>query len=301
MDFAIAGITASPLALLAWGLLIGLIFSMVGAAGGILASVGLISIFHVTDPNLVKPMAQFLTLLTPLIAVPHYYKKGQLVISLVILLGLGGIVGALIGSTLSATYLDDLSSFKPVFAIMTILIALQLIWELLPRERKATRADDASEMFQSMAAEGGDLHTIGVKHGRMSWRYIPFDFAGSQFGYAPWKPFVAGMLFAIISSALGVGGGFLLVPFMAQMLRLPMYIIAGTAAFTIIITSAVSVANYMQLGVTLDWPLLGILLVGTAVGAFLGPRLGILLPDRSLRGLLAVILFLIGLRYLGVF
>jgi len=51
--------------LLAWGGLVGLVFSTVGAAGGILASVGMISVFGIENPNLVKPMAQALTLPPP--------------------------------------------------------------------------------------------------------------------------------------------------------------------------------------------------------------------------------------------
>jgi len=47
------------------GWLVGLMFSLVGAAGGILASFGLISVWGLTDANQVKPMAQALTLATP--------------------------------------------------------------------------------------------------------------------------------------------------------------------------------------------------------------------------------------------
>ncbi|MDH5183298.1 MAG: sulfite exporter TauE/SafE family protein [Gammaproteobacteria bacterium] len=301
MEFTIAGITASPWLLLAWGLIIGLVFSLVGAAGGILASVGLISIFGLSDANQVKPMAQFLTLLSPLIAVPQYYRQGRVILSLVLLLGLGGIVGAIVGSTLSATYLSDLKDFKSVFAFITIAIAAQMLWAIRPGNNKASKSDEASEIFQSMRDEGGDLKTIGVAHGRMSFKYIPFDFAGAQFGYAPWKPIIVGMLIAIVSSSLGVGGGFLLVPFMAAMLGLPMYIIAGTAALTIIITSVTSVISYATLGINLDWPLLGILLAGTAIGSIVGPKLGTHLPEQGLRLVLAIILLLIGLRYLGVY
>lgn len=301
MEFVIAGITAEPWTLLAWGLLVGLIFSLVGAAGGILASVGLISIFGLTDVNQVKPMAQILTILSPLIAVPQYYRQGRVIMSLVILLGLGGILGAIIGSTLSANYLSDLKDFKPAFAFVTIAIAVQMLWALRKSGSKASKADEASEIFQAMRDEGGDLKTIGVAHGRMGLRSIPFDFAGAQFEYAPWKPVLAGMLIAIISSALGVGGGFLLVPFMAAMLGLPMYIIAGTAALTIIITSITSVISYASLGITIDWMLMGILILGTAIGSFIGPRIGTRLPEQGLRILLALILLLIGMRYLGLF
>lgn len=301
MEFVIAGISASPWMLLAWGLLVGLIFSLVGAAGGILASVGLISVFGLTDVNQVKPMAQFLTILSPLIAVPQYYRQGRVILSLVVLLGLGGILGAIIGSTLSASYLSDLKDFKPVFAFLTIAIALQMLWSLRAGGNKATKADEASEIFQSMRDEGGDLKTIGVAHGRMGLKSVPFDFAGAQFDYAPWKPILAGMLIAIVSSALGVGGGFLLVPFMAAILGLPMYIIAGTAALTIIITSITAVISYASLGITMDWNLLGLLMIGTVMGSFIGPRLGTRLPEQGLRLVLALILVLIGLRYFGIF
>ncbi len=175
-----------------------------------------------------------------------------------------------------------------------------MLWQLRPGARKERDSDKASAMFQDMLQEGGDVWTIGVAHGRMSWKWIPFDFAGYQFGYAPWQPFMAGMLIALVSSALGIGGGFLLVPFMAQWLGLPMYIVAGTAAFTIIISSSTSVLNYLYLGVELDWPMLGLLLVGTAIGAILGPRLGTVLPERILRGILALILLFIGIRYTGL-
>lgn len=59
----------------AWGGLVGLVFSLVGAAGGILASFGLISVLGLTDANQVKPMAQVLTLATPLVAVPSYFRQ----------------------------------------------------------------------------------------------------------------------------------------------------------------------------------------------------------------------------------
>ena len=61
MYFEIADITVSIWLLLAWGALVGFVFSTVGAAGGILASVGMISVFGIEHPNLVKPMAQAMT------------------------------------------------------------------------------------------------------------------------------------------------------------------------------------------------------------------------------------------------
>ncbi|MBI3041734.1 MAG: TSUP family transporter [Betaproteobacteria bacterium] len=107
MVFDVSGISIAPWIPLAWGILVGLVFSLVGAGGGIIASVGLISVLGLTDANLLKPMAQMLTLASPLVAVPSYYKQRRLILGLAALLGAGGVVGALIGSTLSVRYLGD--------------------------------------------------------------------------------------------------------------------------------------------------------------------------------------------------
>lgn len=117
---------------LGWGILVGLVFSLVGAAGGILASFGLISVIGLTDANQVKPMAQVLTLATPLIAVPHYLKQCRVVLRLGLILATGGLLGALVGSRLSMQYLADLSDFKPAFTILVLFIAAQLAWSLRP-------------------------------------------------------------------------------------------------------------------------------------------------------------------------
>ena len=118
----------------AWGGLVGLVFSLVfslvGAAGGILASFGLISVLGLTDANQVKPMAQVLTLATPLVAVPSYLRQCRVVLGLGLILASGGLLGALMGRRLSMHYLSDQSIFKPVFAILVLFIAAQLAWSL---------------------------------------------------------------------------------------------------------------------------------------------------------------------------
>jgi len=300
--FEIANITLPIWLPLMWGILVGLVFSTVGAAGGILASVGLISVMGVRDPNLVKPMAQALTLVTPLIAVPGYYRQCRVVTSLAVILGAGSILGALIGSTLSTTYLADLNTFRLVFGGLVLVIALQIAWKLLPHRRHGnTLADRAAAAFEELVRDGGSPCSIGVRQLQYSLRSIHFEFGGEQFTYSPWLSFLTGFGSAIVSSALGVGGGFLLVPFMTLLLRLPMFIVAGTAGLAIAVSSVTSIANYMRLGIELDLPLLFLLLAGTVVGAWIGPVLSRHLYERWLQGILCLVLLLIGLRYLHLF
>jgi len=302
MTFEIAGVTLPVWLPLLWGVLVGLVFSTVGAAGGILASVGLISVMGMQDPNLVKPLAQTLTLAVPLIAVPGYYRQCRVVTSLAVILGTGGILGALIGSTLSVTYLADLKVFRPVFGVLVLVIALQIIWRLFSNMwHSETHTERAAAAFEGLMLDGGSPCAIGVQHLRYSLRRILFEFGGEQFSYSPWVPFLSGAGIAVVSSALGVGGGFLLVPFMTILLGLPMFIVAGTAALAIAVSSMTSIANYMWLGIALDIPLLLLLLAGTVAGAWIGPRLSRHLHERWLQGILCLVLSLIGLRYLSVF
>ncbi len=57
----------------------------------------------------------------------------------------------------------------------------------------------------------------------------------------------------------------------------------------------------MRLGIELDFPLLALLLIGTIIGSFAGPTISKYLHEVWLRGILFIILIIIGLRYLGAF
>ena len=304
MYFDVANIVVPVWSLLAWGGLVGLVFSTVGAAGGILASVGMISVFGIENPNLVKPMAQALTLVTPLIAVPLYMRQCRLIYSLAFLLGAGGIIGALLGSTLSVSLLSDMQVFKPVFAVLVFFIAAQLAWQLLHTGADSaalTKTMSAAETFKQHIKSGGASCDMGVKFRRASLRRFYFRFGDEDFVFSAWLPFFTGMGIATLSSALGVGGGFLLVPFMSIVMRLPMHVIAGTSALAIAIHSVTSIANYVRLGIALDFPMLGILLIGVVAGSAIGPVLSKHLPENALRAFLCLVLVVIGLRYAGVF
>jgi len=194
-----------------------------------------------------------------------------------------------------------MTTFKPIFAILVLLIATQIAWQLFPRKQKSTaQSERAAHNFEHLIEHNGDPCTIGVSHKRISIKKIHFTFGDEDFVFSPWLPFFAGMGIAVFSSAFGVGGGFLLVPFMSIIMRLPMFIIAATSALAIAIHSITSISNYIHLGVELDFPLLGLLIAGTVIGSFFGPYLSKFLPESWLRGSLCLILIVIGLRYLGV-
>ena len=270
-----------------WGALVGLVFSSIGAAGGILASFGLISLIGVTDPNSVKPMAQLLALATALVFIPGYFKRSAWVLPLGLMLSAGGIVGAIVGSTLSNHYLSDMSTFKPLFGALALLIAAQIVWKLY-HDHKSGK-------------EQTDLCSKGVHNVRVTEHIMSFEYGDKTYQFHPWSPWLAGFLIAVIASIFGVGGGFLLVPYMASVLGLPMFIIPATAALAIFVSSFISVSNYLRMGSEIDVPILLVLIIGGIVGALLGPKLNQIMKDSWLQASLASIVAIIGTKYaLGI-
>lgn len=275
-------------AVLGWGALVGVVFSAIGAAGGILTSFGLITLFGMADPNAVKPMTQLVVLATALTFVPGYFKRGAIVPSLGILLGLGGVVGAWAGSTVSTLYLSDMSTFRPLFGALTLLISLQIGWRLY----RHWRSQGSEETLHV------NPYTGAVTGKKIRLDCMCFYYGEDRYKVPIFSPLLAGAVIAFTASIFGVGGGFLLVPYMAAILGMPMYIIPATTAIAIFMSLVVSVGNFIKMGAVIDWSFLVPLVIGAIAGALLGPLINKRLPNSLLQGAMALIVFAIGTKYL---
>lgn len=303
MYFEIAGVTVNPLILILWSVLTGFVFSSVGAAGGILAGMGHITVFGMKNANMIKPMNQILTTVTPIISTPMYLREKRLVVPVALLLAAGGVIGALIGSYLSHTYLADMKNYKPFFGVLTYFIAFRLWYEITPRFRnKQQKVKQATKNFEDKvkelraAGKLNEIKEIGVNFKQLGIKN-KFTFGGEEFEFNAFLPFAAGLLVAIISASMGVGGGFLLVPFVTSVLGFPMFIVAGTVTLSILITSATSVLNYIQMGSAIDYAMLSWEVVGIVIGSYLGVKLSKMIKAVYLKAALAVILTYTGTNY----
>lgn len=279
------------ISLLFWGVLVGVVFSVIGAAGGILTSFGLITLVGMSDPNTVKPMAQMMTLAVAVVFFPAYIKRASCVVYLGLLLALGSVVGAWLGSTLSSHYLSDMGVFRPVFGVLALMVAAQVFWQTFT-DSSAIKSPEVPTRLKHQPSNIG-VHAVKISGGRLT-----FSYAQQQFDIAVITPVIAGMLVAIVAAVFGVGGGFLLVPFMVSVLGMPMYIVPATVAIPIFIGGSVSIANYMVLGAEPDYQVLAILVVGGIVGALLGPKLNQVMKESWLKLGLGFVVLLIGLKYI---
>ncbi len=127
---------------------------------------------------------------------------------------------------------------------------------------------------------------------------IRFTFFGVEFGFKAYIPAVGGFFIAAIASFLGVGGGFLLVPFLTSVAGLPMFLVAGTSALAVLVGMIVSIFTYIVgKGVIVPWTLIGVELIGIFVGSMIGPRTQKYIPDIWLKRLFIVLAFYVGIRY----
>jgi uncharacterized membrane protein YfcA len=319
------GIPGAPHPFWLWGILwaiwVGWIFSTVGAFGGIMAGVGHITMFGLADygkafkktspmmnkliTDSIRVSNQWLVGLSALISSTNYYRMGRIVIPLGLFLAGGSVLGAFIIPVLTAGKIK-LSAYIGYFGLCVFAIAFVLYYDTTEKgqarkkeAKAAARAFEESVKAQKAGdVQAGQVAELGAKITQFSLTRVKFTFYGVEFSFNPIWPVIGGFLIAALASFLGVGGGFLYVPFLTSIAGLPMYIVAGTSAVAVLIGMIISIFSYMIIkGVPVDFMLVGFELIGIATGSFIGPYTSKYIPDIWLKRLFVVLAIYVGLRY----
>jgi hypothetical protein len=95
---------------------------------------------------------------------------------------------------------------------------------------------------------------------------------------------------------MGVGGGFIMVPVMVYMLRMPMHVVVGTSLFQILFTCINVTFMQSYYNQTVDIVLALILLFGSTIGAQVGAKVSDRLNAEQLKIILATIVLLVMLQ-----
>lgn len=109
-------------------------------------------------------------------------------------------------------------------------------------------------------------------------------------------PVVLGAFVGILAAIMGVGGGFLMVPVMVYMLRMPMHVVVGTSLFQILFTCIEVTFLQAYTNHTVDFLLAVLLLLGSTIGAQVGTLLGKKLKGEQLKVLLAGIVLIVTVK-----
>jgi uncharacterized membrane protein YfcA len=272
----------NPWLAFAWCVLAGLLMSSGAGGGGILAGIGHLSILGVADPNMIKVVNQILEFSSRIVSVPLYHRQRRLVWSLALTFGIGAPLGAIAGSWFSKSYLSDTAVYRAAFGLLVALVAARTLWE--GRVQRARR--------QPSPAMQDWPRTV-----RYGWRAMRVRVGGEEFAFNPLAAALGGFGISFVGSALGVGGGFLVAPFMASLLLFPMYLVVGTGLVALMIPLTVSVLTYLALQVGVDWKLVAVEVPGVLAGSFLGPALNRHMNEKALKTFVAVVLLAIGIYY----
>ena len=98
-------------------------------------------------------------------------------------------------------------------------------------------------------------------------------------------------------AVLGIGGGFIVVPALLYLFRVPPAVVVGTSQFQILWTTLVATVLHAVVNDAVDVVLALILIIGGVFGAQFGARAGRNLRAELFRFLLAILVLSVGLRF----
>ena len=205
-------------------------------------------------------------------------------------MGLVLLVGGVIGSFMGVALFNFLKSLGQVDLLITIsyVLFLGIIGGLMLIE--SVRA-----IWRNKKGTAAPTR----RPGSHNWIHkLPFKmrFRASHLYISAIPPLIIGMLVGVLASIMGVGGGFIMVPAMIYLLKMPTNVVIGTSLFQIIFVTALVTILHSGQNQTVDVVLATTLLFGGVIGAQFGVRFSQKLRPELLRALLAGMVMLVCLK-----
>ena len=246
-----------------------------------------ISVLGITDPSVNST-----NFLYNIIAIPsgvyRYWKEGRMLWILALIMISGYIPGIYIGSLIRTTFLLDLKKFKLFISLVLLFLAFNLLRSLNVKEVKDV--DRKIKAFKSVKG------FVSLK--QLSLKKVAFDFWNEEYSFQPIGVFLIAFVIGIIGGAYGVGGGALIAPIVMSLFKLPIHAIAGANLLGTYTSSVMGIVSYASLGY---FPKLDVGLAlgfGGVTGMYCGARIQKYMPERLIRSILTILIFLLAFKYL---
>jgi uncharacterized membrane protein YfcA len=269
------------LVLIALGTGVGFLSGMFGVGGGFLMTPLLVftgipstvavatTLSHVTASSMSGALAQ--------------WRKRTIDFAMAGVMMVGGIAGTLFGVWLFA--LMRRQGQMDLIVALTYVVMLGSIGIIMLRESLT-----ALKAYRSGT-------TVSQRIVNRSWiQALPFKmrFRQSRLYISVLPPIGIGFAVGALSAIMGIGGGFIIVPAMIYILRMPTKVVMGTSLVQIIAVTAITTVLQATSNYAVDIVLAGILVIGGVIGAQLGVRAGAKLRGEQLRLLLALLVLAVG-------
>ncbi|MCP2678229.1 sulfite exporter TauE/SafE family protein [Maricaulaceae bacterium NA33B04] len=280
----IAEISLNLYLLLGLGLGVGFLSGLLGVGGGFLMTP--ILIFLGIPPAVaVSTQANQIMASSVSGALAHWRRK-----SLDVKMGTVLIIGGMVGSVLGVQIFGYLQSLGQIDLVISLCYVgfLGVIGSLM-------LVESVNAIRRRM---NGNPPPKRKRRKRRLIDALPFKtrFPVSGLYMSVIPPLAIGFLVGLLAALMGVGGGFVMVPAMIYILRMPTSVVIGTSLFQILFVTALTTFLQAAQNQTVDIVLAAILIVGGVVGAQFGVKAGAKVKGEELRAGLALLVVAVCLK-----
>ena len=281
----IADLPVNIFVILAIGLAVGFISGMFGIGGGFLMTPLLI--FLGIQPSVAVASVTGHIAASSFSGAISYWRRNALDVPLAFMLLAGGIVGTAVGVFLF-TWLRTVGQLDLTIGISYVLL-LGTVGALMVTE--SLRAIVRSRQGRPVELRRPGSHTW--IHG------LPFKvrFKRSHIYVSAIPVWGIGFIIGFVGAVMGIGGGFLLVPMLIYILRVPTATVIGTSMVLTLVTMASATVMHAVTNHLVDALLALILMVGGVTGAQFGARAGQRISGERLRLGLGLLVLAVGIRF----
>ena len=282
----IAGNSVNIVLIFIMGGFVGLLSGIFGVGGGFLMTPLLImigippTVAAASDSNQIVGASTSGTL--------AHYRLGNVDFKMGIILLVGGVLGGTMGVQLikvlrhmgNADFLIQIT-----YVIMLGFVGIYMFIESLQGLRGGVETAAVPQK------ESGYARLVK----RLPWQ-MRFEKSGIELSIL--MPLILGVFVGVLAAIMGVGGGFIMVPVMVYLLRMPMHVVVGTSLFQILFTCINVTIMQANTNHTVDFVLALILLIGSTLGAQFGAKISRRLKGDQLKIILASLVLLVMVKML---
>lgn len=280
----IAEMSVNILVLLGMGAAVGFLSGMFGVGGGFLITPLLI--FYNIPPAVAVATGANQIVASSVSGVLSHLKRGGVDFKLGTVLLVGGIAGSILGVYLYSLF-RSIGQLDVIVSILYV-VFLGIVGGLMLVEsvRALRRARTGQNTTLRRPGQHTWVHKLPLK----------MRFKASRL-YVSIIPVLAlGAVIGMLAAIMGVGGGFIMVPAMIYLLKVPTNVVIGTSLFQIIFVAAFTTVVQAWANQTVDVMLALWLMIGGVAGAQYGARAGQKLRGEQLRAMLAILVLAVALR-----
>jgi len=281
----IADLPVNVFVILAIGLAVGFTSGTFGIGGGFLMTPLLI--FLGISPAVAVASVTGHIAASSMSGAISYWQRRAIDLALAFMLLAGGIIGTAFGVWLFTT-LRAIGQLDVTIGVSYVLL-LSVVGALMVTE--SVRA-----IIRTRQGKPVELRRPG-SHTWIHGLPLKLRFKRSRIYVSAIPVWGIGFIIGFVGAVMGIGGGFLLVPLLIYVLRVPTATVIGTSMVLTLVTMASATVMHAAVNHLVDALLALFLMVGGVTGAQFGARAGQKMSGERLRLLLGLLVLAVGIRF----